>query len=474
VKLTALATEHSHFHRSSALLFGTARSLSRAMLPSLFGTARQRRCVALVFRVWAARSLSRAMLPSLFGTARSRSAMTYVVVDVARSRGGVAFMCLLCAAWLSTACRPSASVGAPKAASAAAHDYANPEDHYPASAAQSETAEAEDDYSSDPDAIGDEDDTAESDASDDTEPRVAHPFDSLSNAQLADQLKADPKLLGSASLGRPNSGRLFNAVQLPEDPIWKRVDPSHAWGTPETVEYLTKALRAVVERYPDTAAVSVGHLSAPHGGPLRPHVSHQSGRDVDVGFYYANEPNHWYKRANQANLDLPRTWWLIRTLVLETDIEMILLDRSLSKLVEDYALESGEPREWVEGIFHSKNGRPPIVRHASGHATHLHLRFFNPVAQKSGRRLMPLLVERKIVAPPQQMLTHVARTGDTLAKLAARYNTTMQAIRQANAMKTYQLVAGAAYRIPVRGRGADAAPSKVPARRTPSRANKAN
>lgn len=423
---------------------------------------------------------SRSRSALLFGAARSLSVAAYVL-SAARSLRGVVFAVACGAACLTSGCHPTPSASSPQAASASPHGEVNPEDAYPASLERDEagveeaSAGTEEDYGSGSEAIGDEDEASGAEPSEAPERQVTHPFDDLSTAQLADQLKQEPKLLGSASLGRPNSGRLFNAVQLPEDPLWKRVDPSHAWGTPETIDFLSKALRAVVERYPDTAAVSVGHLSAPQGGPLRPHVSHQSGRDVDLGFYYANEPNHWYKRANQANLDLPRTWWLIRTLVLETDIEMILLDRSLSKLVESYALDAGEPREWVEGIFHPRNGRAPIVRHASGHATHLHLRFFNPVAQKSGRRLMPLLVERKIVAPPQQMLTHVARTGDTLAKLAARYSTTMQAIRQANAMKTYQLVAGAAYRIPVRGRGADAAPTKVPARLVPSRAsNKPN
>jgi penicillin-insensitive murein endopeptidase len=243
---------------------------------------------------------------------------------------------------------------------------------------------------------------------------------------------------------------LFNAVQLPENPAWKRVDPSHAWATTETVDYLVKALTSVARRFPGTEPVSIGHLSAQKGGPLRPHVSHQSGRDVDVGFYYSGEPNRWYKRATVENLDLERTWWFVRTLVRETEIEMILLDQSLIDSLERYALGQGEERAWVEGIFHRRDGRPAIMRHASGHATHLHLRFFNPVAQASGRRLMPLLLARGVVSAPPKYTIHVARAGDTLAKLATHYSTTMQAIRQANAMNTYQLVAGKRYRIPSR------------------------
>ncbi|HMA91836.1 MAG TPA: penicillin-insensitive murein endopeptidase [Polyangiaceae bacterium] len=323
------------------------------------------------------------------------------------------------------------------------------------------------DYDDETAAIGDEDESSDGRQA---QPAGPHPLESLTKAELESRLKSDPGSLGAASLGRPNAGRLLNAVQLPEDSHWKRVDPAHAWATPETVEYLSRALRAVAERYTGTSPVSIGHLSARNGGPLRPHVSHQSGRDVDVGFYYSNGSSQWYQRASDDNLDLDRTWWLIRTLVLETDIEMILLDQGLSRLVERFALENGESREWVDGLFHSRQGRPPIVRHAAGHATHLHLRFFNPIAQETGRLLMPLMVERKMVAPPQRLVTHVARSGDTLAKLAARYSTTMQAIREANSMKTYQLVAGASYRIPVPGRAEGGSRMKLPARRVHSKA----
>lgn len=391
---------------------------------------------------------------------RHRSALTLAAVAL----GALAFGCELRARDAS-----HVSPGSPPAHGTNERQWDSGQPEAPS--APVATPEDGDEYASDSEAIGDDDEGTDSDATEATERQLPHPFDGLSTAQLADRLKNEPKSLGSASLGRPNSGRLFNAVQLPEDPLWKRVDPSHTWATPETIEYLSKVLHSVAERYPDTQVVSIGHLSAQYGGPLRPHVSHQSGRDVDLGFYYAKQANAWYQRANEQNLDLERTWWLIRSLVLETDIEMILLDQSLSKLVEAFALDAGESREWVESIFHSRNGRPAIVRHAAGHATHLHLRFFNPVAQKSGRRLMPLLVERKIVEPPQQMVTHVVRPGETLAKLAARYSTTMQAIRQANSMKTYQLVAGAAYRIPVRARVLDTPPTAVPRRRVPEKAS---
>jgi penicillin-insensitive murein endopeptidase len=242
---------------------------------------------------------------------------------------------------------------------------------------------------------------------------------------------------------------LFNGVHMPENEAWKLVDPSHAYGTEETVDALRLSLRAVYEHFPNTPVVSIGHLSAKQGGHLSPHQSHQSGRDVDVSFYYDGSPNRWYERASPNHLDLPRTMYLIRTLVEKTSIEMILVDRSLHEPLRRYALGQGMDEAWVEGLFVTREGRPPIVRHAPGHATHLHLRFRNPTAERAGQRLAALLAKHRLIVVPPKTITHVARSGDTLAKLAARYGTSMHEIRVHNAMPNAQLVAGRAYRIPV-------------------------
>lgn len=321
----------------------------------------------------------------------------------------------------------------------------------PAVLAGSATAAVQADYDEETDALGDE--------PDDDEPAlpsavagsrtVPHPLDELSAVELEQALKAAPESLGSVSLGRPNAGSLFNGVRMPENEAWKLVSPNQAYGTEETVRALVHALRRVYERSPATPVVSIGHLSAKEGGFLRPHRSHQAGRDVDISFYYRDAPNRWYARATPNNLDLERTLYLIQVLVNETDIEMILIDQSLHAPLKQYALEQGLEAAWVEGLFRNTQGRPPIVRHAPGHATHLHLRFKNPVARKSGERLASLLSKHQLVRVPPKTVTHVARAGDTLAKLAARYGTTMRAIRLQNGLRNTQLVAGHRYEIPV-------------------------
>jgi murein endopeptidase len=275
-----------------------------------------------------------------------------------------------------------------------------------------------------------------------------HPFDALSESSLRTTFEVHPETLGSISVGKPNAGELINGVTPPPSPLYQLTDPSHAWGTTETVTALCHALEVVAQLHPGTAVVDIGHLSAKGGGPLRPHHSHQSGRDVDLGLYYRQAGTRWYTHATRDTLDIPRTWTLIRTLATDTNIELILLDRTLQEAVEHYAASIEQDAEWVHGLFQGSGTKRALIRHSPGHATHLHLRFFNAVAQESARRLGPYINFHGSTRVSVTTTTHVATTGDTLAKLAQRYHTTISAIRSANRMRDYQLVAGRPYTIP--------------------------
>jgi len=280
-------------------------------------------------------------------------------------------------------------------------------------------------------------------------PSVAHPLDDWSDAALREAFETRPESLGSISVGTPNSGRLINGVRPPASSLYHLVDPEHAWGTQETVDSLCRALEAVARQHHDTRVVDIGHLSARSGGPLRPHRSHQSGRDVDLGLYYSDRNSRWYTYADGDNLDVARTWTLLKALASSTDIEMVLLDINLQKRVETFALSTEHDTAWVHLLFHGEGAQPRLLRHSPGHATHLHLRFKNPIARRSAQRLAPLLATQRPLEHQNAPLSHVAKVGDTLAKLAQRYCTTMGAIRAANRMRGFQLKAGQSYIIPI-------------------------
>ena len=133
------------------------------------------------------------------------------------------------------------------------------------------------------------------------------------------------------SLGSPNAGALLNGVQATETPLYKPLSPSGAWGTQETLDFLAVALGKVHEQFPGTGPLSLGDISGRSGGPSHPHVSHQSGRDVDIAYFY-NDGAGWYARGTAKNLDLPRTWAFVRALIAETDVDLILIDHSIQVL----------------------------------------------------------------------------------------------------------------------------------------------
>jgi murein endopeptidase len=300
-------------------------------------------------------------------------------------------------------------------------------------------------------------------------PPREHPLDDVDPPALERMLRDDPAALGSVTLGQPSAGALLNAVQMPRGDRWVLVDPAHAWGTQETIDYLVAAIEAVHAELPAAHPLYIGHISARHGGALSPHVSHQAGRDVDISYFYEDEKSaRWYARAHAGNLDRARTWSFVRALVTLSDVELILIDHSLQTLLREHALAIGEDPEWVESLFRGKPGKlRPLIVHARGHATHLHVRFYNPIAQETAHRTFELLVARGLVKPPTLFVKHRVKKGETLGMLARKYKSTVPAIKSANGLRSNLIRAGHEYRIPKRGGTAAPRAAVIPERRLP-------
>lgn len=307
------------------------------------------------------------------------------------------------------------------------------------------------------------------DAEPEVDPAFSLALGKLSDEELTHLLAESPDALGGLSIGTPNAGVLVGGQRAPDDPHWKLVDPAHAYGTRETLDFLKRALDHVHQVLPGGHPLYIGHISAKSGGHLNPHKSHQAGRDVDISFFYADEKAaRWYKRGTADNLDLPRTWAFVRALIAETDVDMILIDHSIQKLLYDYALGIGEDKAWLDDVFHGQPGKHrALILHAPGHATHLHIRFFNPIAQEAARRLYPKLVASGKISPPSQFVSYTAKKGDTLIKLAKRFGTSVRAIMRANRLRSTLIRAKVAYKIPKQV-GVSLPPRvRIPARRPP-------
>ncbi len=316
------------------------------------------------------------------------------------------------------------------------------------------------------------------------------PIEGLSSDEIGRKVKTDLASIGPISLGATNRGRLFNGVQMPENDRWKFSDKGNAWGTQETIDSITRAIDKVHQKHKDTTPVFIGHISGKNGGYLRPHKSHQAGRDVDLS-YFLKDNSRWYITANEKNLDNARTWTFVKAFLEDPNTEMILIDTSVQRLLFNYALAQGEDRAFVERVFQvSGKSQRPLIRHAKGHASHIHVRFFSPSAQASGRLAEAHLP--KPVLPPKpkrgkgkhiaaksdddatkgtqasakkgdgkkgdadSFVFHRCRSGDTLDSLARKYGVSIQAIKEANGLRSNALKQKQTYRIPRAG-GATAA-----------------
>ena len=268
----------------------------------------------------------------------------------------------------------------------------------------------------------------------------------LTDEELTRRFVEDPQSLGSVSFGLTEAGRLMNGVQVPPGEAWQLVDANNAWGTQETVEFLEAAATAVREQFADAAPLRINHIGRQNGGYLRPHQSHQAGRDVDLGFFFprGEDPGHLSKKRELA-MDLALNWALLKALFTRADVEFVLVDKRIQARLYDYALQLGEDQAWLDKLFHA--GAASLVRHARRHRDHFHVRFFAARSQELGRRIGPLLSKQ----PEQNVVIYRVKSGDTLGALATRFNSSVKLIQKANQLTSTALRLGRTLTIPLRG-----------------------
>lgn len=239
------------------------------------------------------------------------------------------------------------------------------------------------------------------------------------NRFFKDNLEIDPSTLPCMSVGAPSRGRLINGKPLPYNKVWINRLRSRQYATPELIKGLTRAMNAFKKQYPDSAKLITGDISYKNGGPMLPHVSHQAGRDIDVGMFAKNNRQmNTFEIMTTSNLDTRKTWTFIETLLENASIEYILVDYSIQSLLYKYVrFELGASADYLERVFQypRKNEKTGIIRHSRGHKNHLHLRFHCPISMAAGRKYQNLLLHQfaKLnnpeALPAQNMITYIPR-----------------------------------------------------------------
>ncbi len=180
------------------------------------------------------------------------------------------------------------------------------------------------------------------------------------------------------STGKPWAGRLDEAAELPEQGPGYTTFKPHRFGTWQVIHTLTAGIAEVLLRYPDSAPVVVGDLSAATGGHLSPHRSHQNGLDIDIGYFHdGNRSVTRFQDATDGTLDAPKTLTLLEGLLRTGWVDLIFVDRKVQRPLIDEAKTRGWSDDLVQRIFgEACDGgcRNAVVRHSKGHHNHLHLR----------------------------------------------------------------------------------------------------
>ncbi|MGB8329018.1 MAG: penicillin-insensitive murein endopeptidase, partial [Polyangiales bacterium] len=194
----------------------------------------------------------------------------------------------------------------------------------------------------------------------------------------------------SVSVGYPNRGLLRFGMRI-NDGKDLRVKVGSEYsrhGTGELVRLIENAAHDVAFRYP-RAQLTVGDLSRPGGGKIRPHVSHQSGRDVDIGFYMLDRRStpvnvHLFVKFNNQGIgrqwgglykfDAARNWALIESLLSQptTDVQHIFVSNTVKQLLLRQAVKEGANPEVLmrakRVITQPSRGAP--------HRSHFHVRVY--------------------------------------------------------------------------------------------------
>ncbi|MBR4985852.1 MAG: penicillin-insensitive murein endopeptidase [Proteobacteria bacterium] len=181
------------------------------------------------------------------------------------------------------------------------------------------------------------------------------------------------------SRGLANNGSLSGGIELKSGPGYTVRNPARSYGTALTNSLIMDTLAAYRAKYPKAPNYLIGDLSTKNGGKLTPHLSHQSGRDVDISYIATNPKNFvGFARMNASNFDAEKNWYTLERFLSTKKVQYIFVDYEVQKLLYNQAKKLGYTDSQLKPMIQYPNGKKSyyaIIRHAKGHADHFHVRF---------------------------------------------------------------------------------------------------
>jgi murein endopeptidase len=182
---------------------------------------------------------------------------------------------------------------------------------------------------------------------------------------------------GGQSVGSPTAGTLEGGVQLPFDPaLYTRRDATRSYATTQTLRTLQAALGRLRSDKGFDAEVIIGDLSLPKGGSFVPHVSHTSGRDIDIRLVLAPGLDRTTLPLAPEQVDWDATWALVVGFLETGQVSYVFLDfaqqEQLFRAGERAGVHTRVLDRWFQWPDAAKDDA--IVRHEPGHRAHFHVR----------------------------------------------------------------------------------------------------
>ena len=196
------------------------------------------------------------------------------------------------------------------------------------------------------------------------------------------------RLRRTESIGKPNRGSLKNGIHL--DPDGDGLGKGFAvsrhrpdlWGTPELVKLIKTCGRTYRKYFSRKyAPIPIGDLSSRMGGPLKSHKSHQSGRDVDVGFM-RKKPLRKGTFANTSprKMDMYAQWVVLKCFLDDSQTQMVFIERSRVRAIKRYIKRIYKTRKskLKKYLSYFPGGKRKTIYPDRVHKSHMHVRILCP------------------------------------------------------------------------------------------------
>lgn len=195
----------------------------------------------------------------------------------------------------------------------------------------------------------------------------------------------------AGSIGLPHRGVLTKASELPAEGDGYRMLRSNDrhFGTPRFVAAIERAAAKVAHERPGTK-LTIGDLSARHGGHISSHSSHRTGRDADLLLYMTTLEGAPVTTTSFVHVgtdglafdegadrflrfDVEREWLLVKALVEDPEarVQWLFVSRPVKAMLVEWARARGESGETIlRAMDAMQEPGPP----AQSHDDHIHVR----------------------------------------------------------------------------------------------------